>query len=156
MKESRMVIGADSIQKVVAQIVQEFHPERVILFGSYASGTPTPESDVDLLVVMPCEGKETRKAIEILHTIDPKIPIDLLVRTPERLEQRLTWNDFFLQEIMEKGQLLYEAPHPKNTSRLGFKKQIPLSAAPIICPPSWTCYCHSSRCGKHSAPTFRR
>ena len=112
MKESHMLIGTDSIQKVVAQIVQEFRPERVILFGSYASGTPTPGSDVDLLVVMPCEGKETRKAIEILHSIAPKIPIDLLVRTPERLEQRLTWNDFFLHEVMEKGQLLYEAPHP--------------------------------------------
>ena len=61
---------------------------------------------------MPCEGKETRKAIEILHTIAPKIPIDLLVRTPERLEQRLAWNDFFLQEIMQKGQLLYESPSP--------------------------------------------
>ena len=73
-----MAIGTGSIQQVVAQIVQEFHPERVILFGSYASGTPTPESDVDLLIVMPCEGKETRKAIEILHTIAPKIPLDLL------------------------------------------------------------------------------
>lgn len=107
-----MIIGTDSIRQVVAKIVQGFQPERVILFGSYASGTPTPGSDVDLLVVMPCEGKETRKAIEILHTIDPKLPIDLLVRTPERLEQRLAWNDFFLHEIMEKGQLLYEAPHP--------------------------------------------
>ena len=101
-----------NIQKLAAQIVQKFHPERVILFGSYAYGTPTPDSDVDLLVVMPCEGKETRKAIEILHTINPKIPVDLLVRTPERLQQRLAWNDFFLQEVMEKGQILYEAPHP--------------------------------------------
>ena len=121
--ESKMAIGTGSIQQVVAQIVQEFHPERVILFGSYASGTPTPESDVDLLVVMPCEGKETRKAIEILHTIAPKIPLDLLVRTPERLEQRLAWNDFFLREIMQKGQLLYEAPHPSNRSG---KRSVPI------------------------------
>ena len=107
-----MLMGTDSIQQVVAQIVREFHPERVILFGSYASGTPTPESDVDLLVVMPCEGKETRKAVEILHTIDSRLPIDLLVRTPQRLEQRLAWNDFFLREVMQKRQILYEAPHP--------------------------------------------
>lgn len=106
-----MLIGIDSIRQLAAQIVQEFHPERVVLFGSYAYGTPTTDSDVDLLVVMPCEGKETRKAIEILHTVNPKIPVDLLVRTPEHLQQRLAWNDFFLQEVMEKGQILYEAPH---------------------------------------------
>jgi predicted nucleotidyltransferase len=106
-----MLIKMSNIRQFAAQIVQEFQPERVILFGSYAYGTPTPDSDVDLLVVMSCEGKETRKAIEILHTINPKIPIDLLVRTPEHLQQRLAWNDFFLQEVVEKGQVLYEAPH---------------------------------------------
>lgn len=106
-----MLIKMSNIRQFAAQIVQEFQPERVILFGSYAYGTPTPDSDVDLLVVMPCEGKETYKAIEILHTINPKIPVDLLVRTPEHLQQRLAWNDFFLREIVEKGQVLYEAPH---------------------------------------------
>ena len=106
-----MLIEIDSIQQLAAQIVREFQPERVILFGSYAYGTPSPDSDVDLLIVMPCEGKETRKAIEILHTINPKIPVDLLVRTPEHLRQRLAWNDFFLQEVVEKGRVLYEAPH---------------------------------------------
>jgi predicted nucleotidyltransferase len=92
--ESKMAIGTGSIQQVVTQIVQEFHPERVILFGSYASGTPTPESDVDLLVVMPCEGKETRKAIEILHTIAPKIPIDLL-----KIFVKITENLFSISSV---------------------------------------------------------
>lgn len=108
---SKMLIKMSYIRQFAAQIAQEFQPERVILFGSYAYGTPTPDSDVDLLVVMPCEGKETRKAIEILHTIKPKIPVDLLVRTPEHLQQRLAWNDFFLQEVVERGQVLYEASH---------------------------------------------
>ena len=101
-----------SIQELTARIVQEFQPERVILFGSYAYGTPTSDSDVDLLVVLPHEGKGTRKAIEILNTINPKIPVDLLVRTPEQLDRRLAWNDFFLQEVMKKGRVLYEASHP--------------------------------------------
>ena len=101
-----------SIQELTARIVQEFQPERVILFGSYAYGTPTSDSDVDLLVVLSHEGKGTRKAIEILNTINPKIPVDLLVRTPEQLDRRLAWNDFFLQEVVKKGRILYEASHP--------------------------------------------
>lgn len=101
-----------SIQELTARIVQEFQPERVILFGSYAYGTPTSDSDVDLLVVLPHKGKGTRKAIEILNTINSKIPVDLLVRTPEQLDRRLAWNDFFLQEVVKKGRILYEASHP--------------------------------------------
>ena len=106
------MVDMESIYELTARIVQEFHPERVILFGSYAYGIPTHESDVDLLVILPCEGKGTRKAVEILNTVDPKIPVDLLVRTPEQVQQRLAWKDFFLQEIIEKGKILYEASHP--------------------------------------------
>lgn len=106
------MVDMESIHELTARIVQEFRPERIILFGSYAYGTPTRESDVDLLVILHCEGKQARKAVEILNTIDPKIPVDLLVRTPEQVQQRLAWKDFFLQEIMEKGKSLYEAPHP--------------------------------------------
>jgi len=97
------------IMKVVEQIAREFHPQRVILFGSHAYGAPTPDSDVDLLVVMPVEGKEVHKAIEIVRTVNPPFATDVLVRTPEVLQWRLEQNDFFLREIVEKGQVLYEA-----------------------------------------------
>ncbi len=101
-----------SIKELTARIVREFQPEQVILFGSYAYGTPTAHSDVDLLVVLSHEGTRTRKAVEILNTINPKLPVDLLVRTPEQLARRLAQHDFFLQEVMEKGRVLYEASHP--------------------------------------------
>jgi predicted nucleotidyltransferase len=106
------MVDMHSIREVTKRIVQEFHPERVILFGSYAYGTPTPDSDVDLLVILPYDGKGPRKALEILTKVNPKFPVDILVRTPEQVQQRLAWNDFFLRDIMEKGKVLYADAHP--------------------------------------------
>ena len=106
------MVAMDSIQALVERIVQAYHPERIVLFGSYAYGTPTVNSDVDLLVVLPFEGKGSRKALEILNTLEPEFSVDLLVRTPEQVRQRLAWNDFFLREVIEKGKILYEATHP--------------------------------------------
>ncbi|MBI4507617.1 MAG: nucleotidyltransferase domain-containing protein [Chloroflexi bacterium] len=84
----------------------------MILFGSYAYGDPTGASDVDLLVILPFEGSNMRKAVEIMNRVSPRFPVDLLVRTPEQVRQRLAWNDFFLREVMEKGKVLYESAHP--------------------------------------------
>ena len=105
------MVDMDSIHTLVERIVQAYHPERIVLFGSYAYGMPTLDSDVDLLVVLPFEGKGARKAIEILNTVLPEFPVDLLVRTPEQLRQRLACHDFFLREVLEKGKTLYEVPH---------------------------------------------
>ncbi len=106
------MIDMNAIREVAERIVQEFQPERIILFGSYAYGTPTPDSDVDLLVIVPFEGKAPRKSLEILNKVDPKFSVDIVVRTPEQVQQRLAWNDFFLRDIMEKGKVLYEAAYP--------------------------------------------
>ena len=106
------MVDMDSIHALVERIIQTYSPERIVLFGSYAYGRPTVDSDVDLLIVLPFEGKGARKAVEILNTVHPEFPVDLLVRTPEQVRQRLAWNDFFLREILEKGKILYEAPHP--------------------------------------------
>lgn len=97
------------IKDLASQIAREFRPERIILFGSYAYGQPGDDSDVDLLVVLPFEGKPVRKAIEIRNRVNPKIPLDLIVRTPERLAERVANNDWFMREIVEKGRTLYEA-----------------------------------------------
>ena len=68
-------------------------------------------SDVDLLVVMEHTGRAAGQAIKILNAVAPPFGVDLLVRTPEELEQRLAWNDFFLREVVEKGTVLYDASH---------------------------------------------
>lgn len=105
------MIAMNRILTVSADIVREFQPERIILFGSYAYGTPSEDSDVDLLVILPFKEKPVRKALEILQKTNPKIPLDLLVRTPGQVRERLDNQDWFMREIMEKGQMLYESNH---------------------------------------------
>jgi len=104
-------ITKSSIRRYAHQIARQFHPNKIILFGSYAYGTPHEDSDVDMLVIMPFEGKGAHKATEILLATDPDFPIDLLVRTPEQIRARIKLGDFFLREITEKGKVLYEAAH---------------------------------------------
>jgi uncharacterized protein len=108
---STFMIEMHKILKLSQQIAEVFDPERIILFGSYAYGTPTEDSDVDLLVVLPFEGQAFRKAAEILNSVDPKFSVDLLVRTADEVQQRLELGDFFLREIVEQGKVLYEAAY---------------------------------------------
>jgi len=103
------MIEREKIEQFSQAIAQEFKPDKIILFGSYAYGNPQDDSDVDLLVILPYKGSSFRKTWEILNKIQPKFAIDLLVRTPVEVEQRLGWNDFFLREIMEKGKVIYES-----------------------------------------------
>jgi len=81
----------------------------IILFGSYAYGKPTEDSDVDVLVVMPFNRRRGRKSLEIRQRIPADFPLDLIVRTPKFIAQRLRWGDCFTEEILAKGKVLYEA-----------------------------------------------
>ena len=90
------------------RIVQEFHPDRVILFGSYAAGNPRPDSDVDLLVVLPFEGKNFRKSLEILNRVNPRFPVDLLARRPDDTARRYREGDPLIREAFDHGQVLHE------------------------------------------------
>ena len=101
------MIRRRDIKRVCAQIAREFRPQKIILFGSYAYGQPTADSDVDLLVIMPFKGRATEQAVEISRRLEHRFPIDLLVRSPEEVRQRLAWNDFFLREATEKGVVMY-------------------------------------------------
>ena len=102
------MIDMDRIESLSQRIAEEFRPDRIILFGSYAYGEPTEDSDVDILVVMPFAGKPVYKAIEIRTKIDPRFPVDLIVRTPQQVEERVAMNDWFMREIVEEGRTLYE------------------------------------------------
>ena len=105
------MVHLDAIQDIAGQIAEAFHPQKIVLFGSYAYGAPTENSDVDLLVILPFEGKGAQKSVEIMNVVKPIIPLDLLVRTMEQVSERIKMNDFFLREVMEKGKVLYEAAH---------------------------------------------
>src|SRR6266542_4127760 len=97
------------IRKYADQIAKQFHPNKIILFGSYAYGKPTEDSDVDILVIMPFKGSNPEKATEIWMATKPKFPIDIMVRKPAEIKKRLGMGDFFLREITEKGKVLYES-----------------------------------------------
>ena len=99
------------IRQLCARIAHEFKPEKIILFGSHAYGQPTPESDLDLLVVMQFEGDPLEQAVAMLNQLNVLVPIDLLVRTPEQIQQRLAMGDRFMGDIIERGQVMYEAHH---------------------------------------------
>jgi predicted nucleotidyltransferase len=97
------------LEDVVRRIVERFHPERVILFGSYAWGRPEPDSDVDLMVVMDSDERPATRSAEISMACRPRfLPMDILVRTPVELERRLRMNDPFVLRIVEEGRVLYE------------------------------------------------
>jgi len=107
------MISISQIQAFSQQIAEKFEPEKIILFGSHASGKPDKDSDVDLLVVLPFEDTPVRKAIEIRQSLPAPFPLDLIARTPEQVQQRLDMGDFFIQDIMKNGQILYEANHSR-------------------------------------------
>jgi predicted nucleotidyltransferase len=104
-------IPLSAIRRFARRIAERFDPDKIILFGSFAYGTPHEESDVDLLVVMPAR-EELTKAARIQLAFEPVFPLDILVRTPQRLRRRLAEGDSFLQEIMSKGIVLYEKRNP--------------------------------------------
>ncbi len=101
----------EQIRDVARRIGEEFSPQRVILFGSYAYGKPTRDSDVDLLVITSFEGRSVDKSVEIRLKVRPPFPVDLLVRTPEKIQERLEMGDCFMREILAKGKVLYETAH---------------------------------------------
>ncbi len=116
------MISQTDIQATCDDIVREFAPLQIILFGSYAYGTPTDHSDVDLLVVMPIPQSETRQQeLEIQRRIPRRFRMDLHVRSPAEIAYRVSYNDWFLREILEKGDVLYEV----SASRTDFLKITP-------------------------------
>ena len=104
-------ISRRAISAFARDVARQFKPQKIILFGSYAYGHPTEDSDVDILVIMPFQGRNPEKATEIWMATKPRFPIDIMVRKPEELQKRLKMGDFFLREITEKGKVLYEASH---------------------------------------------
>ncbi|MBN2020841.1 MAG: nucleotidyltransferase domain-containing protein [Sedimentisphaerales bacterium] len=96
------------IDAMVKRIVRRFKPVKIILFGSYAKGTAGPDSDVDLLIVMPVRGSLHKKAVEIgvaLHDIE--IPKDVIVVTPEEFEWRKDIIGTIECPAVREGQVLY-------------------------------------------------
>lgn len=102
------MVTQEDIQATCDDIIREFSPFQVILFGSDAYGTLTEDSDVDFLVVLDIPESETRhQAANIRERIPKRFSMDLLVRTPLEIAYRISHNDWFLREITERGKVLY-------------------------------------------------
>ena len=103
------VTTLEGIRNVTRQIVQQFHPQKVILFGSYAYGQPTEDSDVDLLVVMDTDESPLHVAAKIAAAIEHPFPLDVVVRTPVEFASAVHRQGVFATEVATKGITLYEA-----------------------------------------------
>src|SRR5919197_3036129 len=96
------------IRNVTRQIVQQFHPQKVILFGSYAYGQPTEDSDVDLLVVMDTDEPPLHVAAQIAAAIEHPFPLDIVVHTPAEFASAVHRRGVFATEVATIGITLYE------------------------------------------------
>ena len=98
----------EEIKEQVWRIAEKYNPLKIILFGSYAYGNPAPGSDADLLIIMETDRSALELSSEIGLSIDHFFPVDILVKTPQEIERRIQSGDFFADDIMNHGKVLYE------------------------------------------------
>lgn len=103
-----MMVAMNDIQAVVDRIAEVYDPERVVLFGSHARGTAASDSDVDLLVILPFEGRSFWKSLEITNRVNPPFAVDLLARRPDDTQRRYAQGDPLIREALDQGRVLYE------------------------------------------------
>ncbi len=101
------LVTQEALKAFTDRLVEAFAPEQVILFGSMARGTAGLESDADVLVVMPFEGRALEKILEIREVCDPQFPLDLLLWRPEDIAKRYRWRDPFIRAALDHGVLLH-------------------------------------------------
>jgi len=97
------------LEKAKRRIVPRFHPQRIILFGSYASGRSGPDSYIDLLIVMDVKDSTRKMANEIdLLMSDRQIPMDFLVLTPQQYERQKNIIGTVVHQLEREGMVIYE------------------------------------------------
>jgi predicted nucleotidyltransferase len=108
-QKSGELIPEATIESVTQAIAENFHPEKIILFGSYATGNPTPDSDLDLLVVMPSDQPRYKRSVPMQLMFRPyPCPMDILVYTPDEVKK---WNgalNHIVTIAHRTGKVVYE------------------------------------------------
>jgi uncharacterized protein len=106
---SRKIPVNQALLQAVRKIVNDLHPDKIILFGSYAYGIATPDSDIDLLVIMETDKSPKERSWQVSRLLIPRpFPVDIIVKTPAEIAIALKECDHFTQEIISKGIVLYE------------------------------------------------
>ncbi len=99
----------EKLKDVTDRLVKTFNPYQIIIFGSQVYGHSTPDSDVDLLIIMESDKRPAARAAQVSSVLRPRpFPMDILVRTPKEIQYRLDIGDYFIREVMEQGKTLYE------------------------------------------------
>lgn len=96
------------LEKIKNQIVNRYHPEKIILFGSLARGDYHKDSDIDLLIIKKTDDDPIARIQQLSSLIERNLAVELLVFTPQELQKRLALGDFFLQEVIDQGRTIYE------------------------------------------------
>ncbi len=105
-----MLPNSKIVESFMQSIVEAVHPLKIILFGSYARGKTTPDSDIDVLVVMP-EGAHRRRTAQLLYRQIRGfgVPFDILVATPSDLEKHKDNIGLIYRAVLQEGREIYAA-----------------------------------------------
>jgi predicted nucleotidyltransferase len=104
------VPAGELIAEMAQRIALRMHPQRIILFGSYARGTPTADSDVDLLVVMPANGSKRELAVTIYGLLAGMgLPKDVVVVTPDEVVRYGKVVGSVIRTALKEGKVLFES-----------------------------------------------
>lgn len=103
------MIGPDKISDIVKKIVSGYNPDKIILFGSYATGNPNEDSDLDLFVIKETDLPRPQRTVQVRKMIyGSMVPIDLIVYTPKEIDESRNNRFGFVYEVLNKGKILYE------------------------------------------------
>ena len=102
-------VTEEALGEIVHRLVAALHPQKIILFGSYVYGTPSGDSDVDLLIILDTHARPVERYVRVSRLLRPRpFPLDLLVKTPTEIAQAVARGDDFIREIVTHGRVLYE------------------------------------------------
>ncbi len=112
----------NAIEEITRRLVTGYSPKTIILFGSFAYGSPDADSDIDLLIVKETDETFLKRMTHVRGLASgahPSIPFEPLVLTPSEVQERLDAGDQFIAEIVERGEVLYAAPELNLSGGLG-------------------------------------
>jgi predicted nucleotidyltransferase len=102
-------VTEESLAVIVQRLVPALKPHKIIVFGSYSYGAPSPDSDLDLLVIADTQARPVDRYLRVSSLLRPRpFPLDILVKTPEEIKQAFAQGDPFIVEILTQGRVLYE------------------------------------------------
>jgi predicted nucleotidyltransferase len=107
-----MVSAQLEAQEIVKRVAENYKPERIILFGSFARGEEREDSDIDLLVIKKSEKKRpfrVKEVFEAVRGIDRDHTLDPIVYTPDELARRVSLGDYFIKKVLDEGKVMYES-----------------------------------------------